>query len=737
MTRLRVLHVLWRLSEGGGIPVVVRQLAASLDADRFDVHIATARPLLAEDGVLDGVGAATLHGFDAAGHPSVLQRARLAVGFARLARSLRADVLHLHSGTAAYAIAATLVGRPPGRVLEIHDAPGNGRHGEWTERIEGWMVRRLGFRPLVHSTSVRTGVAAAYVIPPTSTELVPLGIDTGAFAGQGDREAWRDELGVDRTVPVVLYVARMVPTKNVRLFVEVAHRLRHHPAAPVFALLARGPSRGEIQHLVQDLGLGDRVILGEPRDAAHLVSAYLGSDVFLSTSDYEGFGLAVVEAMAAGLPVVATAVGGVTDVVVDGGTGLLAGRGDADALAAAVAGLLDDPARREAMGQAGRQRARDRFDVQPFVDEVAALYERLGATPADLDVALLKSADFGSTSHRRPERLPYRVDHLGGGGIRLHWTDAPHRWPWTTRPVAAAVRAQQRLTPPALQTVLLAPRMARCPVTLAMFESEANVLAALRRANVPPFGRTRLAVIACWLAELLPRFPAGKRAWYRRVYARVDRLFFFSSNQRAVFAEHLGLPDDRLRFVPFGIDDEYFRPGGRAEDDFVLAVGRDRGRDWATTFAAVRGSGLRMKVLCRRRDLEGVAVPSEVEVLGYVDRATYRDLLDRARSVVVATHDRAYPTGQSVFLEAMAMAKPCVVTRTDAMADYLLPGVNALVVPLGDPAALRRAMVRLHDEPELRRRLGSSGAADVRDRLTARHMWAAIGADLRLLAARR
>lgn len=732
MTRTRVLHVLWRLSEGGGIPVVVRQLAGGLDPARFDLHVASARPLLAEDNLEGGVGAATLHGMGVEGGTTPLKRARVALGMARLARSLRPDVLHAHSGTAAYAVPAALLARPGRRILEVHDAPGNGRHGRATEQLERLMVRRLGFRPLVHSTSVRAEVAAAYGIPAAAVDLVPLGIDTGSFL-VGDPRGWRAEVGAGPDTPVVLYVARLAATKNVRLFVDVAHRLRGHATGPRFAVVASGPGRAALERLVDDLGLAGTVVLAPPRSRQDLVDAYRGSDLFLSTSDYEGFGLAVVEAMAAGLAVVATGVGGVTDVVEDGRTGILAGRGDAGALAAAVEALLDDPDRRRAMGRAGRARARERFDVVPFVAGVAALYDPARPGPA-LPVALLKSPDFAAGTGDGAPGLPYRIDHLEECGIRLHWTDAPHRRPWTWPPVAAAVRAQHRLGPPLLQTVALAPRLARCPVTLAMFESEANALAVLRRAGVPPFRRTRLAVIACWLAELLPGLPARRRAWYRLAYEQVDRLFFFSSNQRPILAEHLGLDDERLRFVPYGVDDEYFRPAGGAGGGFVLAAGRDRGRDWPTTFEAVRGTGLRMKVLCRPRELAGLDIPTEVEVVGYVDRAAYRDLLDRAEAVVVATHERAYPSGQSVFLEAMAMAKPCVVTETPAMADYLRPGTNAVGVPRGDAAALREALVRLGADPDLRSRLGTAAAADVRSRLTARRMWHTIGAELKALA---
>lgn len=734
LNRPRVLHVLWQLSEGGGIPIVVRQLAEGLGEERTEMHIATLRPITSKDRRNRLPDAVKLYGFDASAPMSMVQRARVSLKIGRLARKLHPDVVHAHSGTAAYAVPAVLLARPLGRILEVHDAPGNRRHGNWTERIEKVLVLCLGFRPLVHSTSVCSQVADAYGIPAGAMDLIPLGIDTSAFGSDGVPGRWRAELGGRPEVPIVLYVARHVPTKNVGLFVQVADRLREHVTSPLFVVIAGGEGRAEIEALVERSKLRGRVLLMEALFGRDLVTAYRDSDLFLSTSDYEGFGLAVLEAMAAGLPVVATAVGGATDLVVDGRTGLLAPRGDAEALAAAVATLLDDPERRTGMGRAGQELAQERFDVGAFTAAVGALYDRYRSGGV-VDVALLKSADFGSTAQGAPTALPYRIDYLQSHGLRLHWTDRPHRRPWTSRPVAAVLAFQERLAPPLLQTALLSRRVARSPVTLALFESEANALAALRRAGAPPFACRKLAVIACWLAELLLHFSPRKRAWYRRTYECVDRLFYFSSNQGELFSSHLGISEDRLCFVRYGIDVEYFRPAPSVvESPYVLAVGRDRGRDWKTTFEGISGTGLRMKVLCRPRDLEGERIPSEVDVLGYVDRATYRYLLGQARMVVIATHDRAYPTGQSVFLEAMAMGRPCVVTQTRSLTDYLRPGTNALAVRIGDAAELRDAIVKLHDEPGLCQDLGLRAIADVRARFTAQQMWATIGCELRRLA---
>jgi glycosyltransferase involved in cell wall biosynthesis len=347
------------------------------------------------------------------------------------------------------------------------------------------------------------------------------------------------------------------------------------------------------------------------------------------------------------------------------------------------------------------------------------------------DLALLKSPDFAAwrREYGGPDgtELPYRLDHLEADGIRLRWTDAPHRPPWTGEHIASGVRRAESLGAPFVQTMALTGAIATSPVTLAMFESEGHFLAGLRWARVWPYTRTKLVIVSCWLAELLPQLSPARLLWYRRLYRHVDRLVYLSANQGPVLRDLLELPAARLAYVPLGIDAEFFAPNGSPDGGYVLAVGRDRGRDWPTFFSAVTHTELPVRVLCRPGDIAGLHVPPNVEVLGYVDRHRYRELTHGARVVVVPTKVLSYATGQSVLLEAMASAKACVVTDTPAMADYVDPDRTAVVVPPGDAEALTRAISRLAADGALRRQIGQQALTAVESNFTARVMWARIG----------
>lgn len=320
-------------------------------------------------------------------------------------------------------------------------------------------------------------------------------------------------------------------------------------------------------------------------------------------------------------------------------------------------------------------------------------------------------------------RLPLAADAITEAGVELDWSDAVHRRPWTYGPVRAVVRQLERLATPWLQTVLATRRIARADAVVAVFESQGSFLAFLRSLRIWPYTKPRYAVVATWLAMDAEQFGRWRLRWYRWAYRGVDRLVFFSPNQAEVYRDVLGIPDERLAPVPFGVDDEYFTPQDVNDQDYVLAVGRDRGRDWATLFAAVRGTDLKLKVAARPGDVEGVDLPPNVEYVGFLPLDEYRDLTAAARVVVVPTKVRAYPTGQTVLLEAMALARCCVVTDTPAMRDYVEDESTALVVPPNDPMALRAAIERAHADDELRRRIGAGARRSVEKHFNSVAMW--------------
>jgi glycosyltransferase involved in cell wall biosynthesis len=178
--------------------------------------------------------------------------------------------------------------------------------------------------------------------------------------------------GIPPEAPLALAIGRLIDQKDHATLLRAFARVRESLPEARLAILGAGPLEATTRAYAAELGLADAVTLPgrtEPRD--WLARA----NVFVHTSRWEGFGIVLLEAMLASLPVVATRVSAVPEVVADGETGLLAEAGDAEAIAAALDALLADPGRARALGEAGHRRARAEFSVATMTERTLAVYD--------------------------------------------------------------------------------------------------------------------------------------------------------------------------------------------------------------------------------------------------------------------------------------------------------------------------------------------------------------------------
>jgi sugar transferase (PEP-CTERM/EpsH1 system associated) len=245
-----------------------------------------------------------------------------------------------------------------------------GRLRRWLNRITGPLPDRVA----CVSESVAEFAAQTIGIPPAKLAVIPNGIPLEDFQ-PGDRSRARVDLGIPLRAVVAGTVGRLQPVKGTGYLLEAWSRLASdHPDA-ILLLVGGGPQQAALERMSRRLGISERVrFLGDRADVPGLLR---GMDVFVLPSLWEGMPNAALEAMAVGLPVVATAVGGTSEVVVDGVTGLLVQPGDPDALAQSIARLLRDPDLRHKMGQAGRERVVKHFSVGRTVEQTERLYEQL------------------------------------------------------------------------------------------------------------------------------------------------------------------------------------------------------------------------------------------------------------------------------------------------------------------------------------------------------------------------
>ncbi len=215
---------------------------------------------------------------------------------------------------------------------------------------------------LARATHETLGVPASVAI-----EVIPNFVDAARFRPAAGPRPLPE-------APVVVHVSNFRPVKRVGDVVEVFARLRAARPAKL-RLVGDGPDRPAIEARVAALGLGaDVQLLGERVD---LPAVLRDADLFLLPSETESFGLAALEAMASGVPVVASAVGGLPEVIPEGEVGFLCPLGDVEAMAAAARRLLDDPPLHARLAAAARHLAETRYRVEPAVDRYVAVYRRV------------------------------------------------------------------------------------------------------------------------------------------------------------------------------------------------------------------------------------------------------------------------------------------------------------------------------------------------------------------------
>ena len=248
-----------------------------------------------------------------------------------------------------------------------------GRKARLHTLAERWLMR--GTDAVVASAAaVRDFYVDQIGADRTKVEVIYNAVDWSQLETTTSRDQMRASLGIDTAAPVAGIVGRLTEQKAHRVLFEAMAR---HPSLSNLHLVVTGDGelRDELHRRAESLGLSPRVhFTGIRRDVGNVLGAI---DMFVMPSFWEGLPLALVHAMGAGLPVVASAVAGVPEVVRHAETGLLVQPGDVDGLANALARLVDDPAERSRLGRAARDYVRPRFGVDGFVASTTALYDRL------------------------------------------------------------------------------------------------------------------------------------------------------------------------------------------------------------------------------------------------------------------------------------------------------------------------------------------------------------------------
>ena len=379
---IKVLRVITRLNIGGPAIHAILLTSALDDGVRFTSTLVAGTTAPHEGDMLDLARARSVEPIVLPALGREINPLDDLVALARMVqfvRRLTPDVVHTHMAKAGTIgrLAARICGVP----LVVHTYHGHVFHsyfGAAKTRVFLTIERALGLvtdRIIVVGDGQRDEIAGYGVAPPGKLESIRLGLELAPLLhAEAARGRLRQELGIDASTPLVGIVARLVPIKAHEAFFDAAVRIREALPRVEFLVVGDGERRQELETLVQRRGLSPAVrFLGWRRD---MLNVYADLDVVALTSRNEGSPVALIEALAAGRPVVSTAVGGVPEVVINGDTGVTVPVADPRTLADAVLTLLADRPLAERLGAAGRRHVYPRYDSSRLVDDVRDLYLR-------------------------------------------------------------------------------------------------------------------------------------------------------------------------------------------------------------------------------------------------------------------------------------------------------------------------------------------------------------------------
>jgi glycosyltransferase involved in cell wall biosynthesis len=679
------------------------------------------------------------------------------------------DVVHTHTAKAGTvgrlaALLYNLTRRRAHRCIVVHTFQGHvfsgsfGRAGTLAVRMTERVRARITDRIVAISESQRRDLIDRFRIAPAwKTAVIELGIELGPLLALETNTTLRERLGFTTDDVVFGYVGRLVPIKDVPCLLQAFRQVVTRVPTARLMIVGDGPRRADLEQLADTLAVTPYVrFTGWQHD---LAAVYGAMDVGVLSSRNEGTPVTLIEAMAAGKPVVATAVGGVEDVVQHNATGVIVPAADPAALAAAMIRLAEDPAERHRMGRQGRAATTSRFSTNRLLTCADHLYWQ---ALADRRRSMARWPAQGA--RRRKIRVVSIIARLNIGGPARHAivlaeglrergfesllvygsvdTDEGSfegllpSWPIRHRKIAKLgrrirlwndLRALYRLT-----RILFSER----PDVVHTHTAKAGTVGRLAALlyNLTRRRAERCIVVHTFHGHVFSGYfgPAGNRAVRvtERMLARItDRIVAISESQRRDLIERYRIaPASKTAVIELGIELGPLlaletnttlreRLGFTADDVVFGYVGRlvpikdvpcllHAFRRVVTRVPAARlmivGDGP------RRADLEQLAdtlsLTPNVRFTGWQhDLAAVYGAIDVG---VLSSRNEGTPVA---LIEAMAAGKPVVATAVGGVEDVIHHDMTGLVVPPADPAALAAAMIRLAEDPAERHRLGRQG----------------------------
>ena len=366
MKKLTVIHLVEDMKTGGAERVIA-DIAEGLDSEKYDVRVwciargGNTADELAEKGIeVKILGISSYH------NPLKILRLK------RLLTEAGPDIVHTHG------YFASVIGRLSAKKAGIPIIFAHVHSTYWDYKKKHILMERklsrFTHKIICCSRAVENFVKDIEKVGDGKTLVIYNGVDEERFYPMEDAPSIRTELGIDEKALVVGTVSSLTPHKGHEYLIQAASLVKEELPSAKFLIVGDGPLRTELEDQVKNFSAHPFIMFtGTRKDVPKILSVM---EVFvLPSSSREGLGIAIIEAMAAEKPVVATDIGGIPEAVKKGETGFLVSPGDPGALAKAIIELLQNPEKAKEMGKKGRARFKEKFTRKKMLSETDALYQ--------------------------------------------------------------------------------------------------------------------------------------------------------------------------------------------------------------------------------------------------------------------------------------------------------------------------------------------------------------------------
>ncbi len=731
----KVLHVIESLELGGAERVVIEH-ATSHDRSRYEPEVCCVDgggPLAA---VLEEIGV-PLHVLGRRGRFDP----RPTFALARLVARRGIDVVHNHN---LIALAVGLPGAVLGGARAIVRTEHNVASGDY--RLHRFLSRLASLREnaqIAVSDAVARSRVAERRFPPTRLVTIRNGIDDCLREVSGDRSQVRKELGVSDETVLCLTVGSLTAQKDHENLLQAIAAAGLPDAR--FAVAGAGPLEEKLAERADELGVADRVLfLGQRGDVPRLLTA---ADIFVLPSAWEGLPITVLEAMAAGVPCVSTAVGGVPEAIIDGVNGYLVEPHDPAALAEKLRLLAGDAEQRSRFAAAARETYEGGFTARHMVRQTEALY--------DLAIA-------GAVHHATAKRIKvvYVIRQLAYGGAERQLLELATRLP------------RSRFEPVVCSLCGLGPlgkELEEAGVRVVTFNKGAGAFSGTSLALARLVLRERPRILhsyltsANWRSTVVGRFlrvpvvitsvrnvdvhgSAVGKTIERLLSGLTDRVIVNAGAVGDYVARACAVAPERIRVIYNGISLDRIphfeqtaagnsrgggrKPSGNGDGSSVAMIASlSRKKDHGTFLAAaaqVAGERPDTRFLLVGDGPLRDSLAARVESMGLAGSVTLTGKTDDVGAILEASDVSVLTSVKegcsNVILESMAAGKPVVATNVGGNSELVDDGVTGYLVPVGDADGIARRVLELLGDRDLGRRMGAAGRERILSRFTAQRM---------------